>query len=164
MRWFRENTGARPEELTPDAQDVDDSPPALRRSLADLIRLINQRSGQLPGEAVVRARWITDTLDAIVDVPEGRSLDIQAVVLIRGIVDDYLPTTIQSYLAIAEEQRDSGRLHGGTPTATLLEQIEVLQNAASDMLGTTREEHLDMLASQANFLRTKFTRSDLDLR
>ena len=163
VKRFRNGTGGRQERPPADASDIDDGPPALRLSISGLNRFINLNAGRLPGQAVVQARWITDILLEIIDVPEGRSLDIEALVLVRSTAEDYLPTTLRTYLAIAEDQRDRTYFDGPTPTGTLLEQLDYLQSAASSALLDSRQENAHALINQSNFLRTKFTGSDLDL-
>ena len=82
---------------------------------------------------------------------------------INGIVGDYLPTTLRAYLdldpALTERPGPSGR----TPRAALREQLDALAGAADDLLDAAQAHDVDALFTQGNFLRTKFTRSDLDL-
>jgi hypothetical protein len=79
------------------------------------------------------------------------------------MVDDYLPTTLRAYLnldpSVTEQPGPSGR----SPRAALREQLESLSAAAQEMLDATRSQDVDALFTQGNFLKTKFTRSDLDL-
>jgi hypothetical protein len=99
----------------------------------------------------------------VIDTSADHDLDIYAVVQINGVVDDYLPTTLRTYLnldpSLAEQVGPSGR----TPRAALIEQLDALQDAADDLLHAAQARDVDALVSQGNFLRTKFTGSDLDL-
>ena len=163
MTWFRrvfgEEEAARPQ---PEAEE-DDSPDALRRRLWQVVRFINANAGKLPVEGVVTARAVTDSIGQVIDTSADHELDIYAVVQINGIVDDYLPTTLRAYLnldpALTERAGPSGR----TPRAALREQLDALQDAADELLRAAQARDVDALASQGNFLRTKFSRSDLDL-
>ncbi|MEV8512038.1 hypothetical protein [Dactylosporangium sp. NPDC051484] len=128
------------------------------RRLTDAERFINRNAGRLPGHAVVRARWLTDTLREIVGTAQTRPLDIHAVVLIRGTLEDYLPTTLHTYLALDDAARQLPQ-----PTEELLEQLELLHQTASGVLVAVRSQDADALLIQGNFLRTKFSGSDLDL-
>ncbi len=70
-----------------------------RRCALDLAlvnRFVNQNSGRLPGESVVTARRITDLLREVIDTSEIRPLDVYAVISIKGILRDYLPTTLRA--------------------------------------------------------------------
>ena len=160
--WIRRlrNQPASPEPAAP--QD-DDAPEQLRLRLWSLVQFINRNAGKLPVEAVVLARQVTDTLRAVIETSSEQALDVYAVVQINGMVKDYLPTTLQAYLkldpTLAEQVGRSGR----TPRAALREQLEALRDAADELLTATRSHDVDLLFTQGNFLRTKFTRSDLDL-
>ncbi|UWP80360.1 hypothetical protein [Dactylosporangium fulvum] len=131
---------------------------AMLRRLTDAERFINRNAGRLPGRAVTRARWLTDTLREIVGTAQIRPLDVQAVVLVRGTLEDYLPTTLHTYLALDDAARQRPQ-----PTEALLEQLEILQQSVSDVLVAVRSQDADALLIQGNFLRTKFSGSDLDL-
>jgi hypothetical protein len=144
-------------------QEDPDTPDALRRRLWERVQEINRNAGRLPVEAVVIARQITDTIREVIETSDDRPLDVYAVVQINGIVDDYLPTTLHAYLNLDPSVTVQVGPSGRTPRAALREQLESLRTAATEMLEATRAHDVDALFSQGNFLRTKFTRSDLDL-
>lgn len=164
MAWFR-----REHENAPDtaahapAADPDASPEQLRQTLLALNRFINQNSGRLPGQAVVDARQVTDTLADIIDTSDARALDVYAAISVEGTLTDYLPTTLKSFLAVDEHLVDRPRPSGRTPTQSLLEQIHDLQTSSSAVLIAARDQDADALITQGSFLRTKFSGSDLDL-
>ena len=171
MTWFRRARGddARPPSA-PDAPpgattalDPDDSPAALRTALLRNIRSINASSGRLPNAAVVSARRVTDTIREIIDTSEVRPLDVYAVISVRATLEDYLPTTLRNYLAVDEALLETPRASGRTPRQSLLEQIAALQSSASAVLEAAQNSDVDALMTQGNFLRTKFSGSDLDL-
>jgi predicted oxidoreductase len=144
-------------------QEDQDAPDALRRRLWELVQFINKNAGRLPVEAVVVARQVTDTIREVIDTSDDRPLDVYAVVQINGIVGDYLPTTLRTYLNLDPSVTEQVGPAGRTPRAALREQVEALRTATEEMLQATRSHDADLLFSQGNFLRTKFTRSDLDL-
>ncbi|MEU8665222.1 hypothetical protein, partial [Actinoplanes philippinensis] len=89
MRWFRR----------PGPPDVPRRPdPAAM--IDDLDRFINRSSGGLPGWAVVEARWITDTLRAVLATPP---VEVTTEILVTGTAGDYLPTTLRGSLAVGDE-------------------------------------------------------------
>lgn len=164
MSWLRRTLGGpdpAPDEHGPDT--AGDTPEALRDALAGVIRLVNRNAGQLPGVAVVRARRLTDTLLEIIDTSAVRPLDVYAVITVRSTLGDYLPTTVQGYLAVPEEMRDIVRGTGLSPTTSLLEQLDALQTSALSVLAAAQNQDADALMTQGAFLRTKFSGSDLDL-
>lgn len=161
MPWFRR--GERPAVAPPLQDDPADSPEALRAAITSVNRLVNASAGRLPLKAVVAARRITDVLAEVVDTSEVRPLDIHAVISVRSTVTDYLPTTVRSYLAVDEALVDVPRASGRTPTESLMEQLDALEEAALGVLEAIQHQDVDALLTQGTFLRTKFSRSDLDL-
>lgn len=167
MTWFRRVLAppAAPAPAPPAAEPESDGddPATLRSHLVRLNRLINQNSGRLPGESVVTARRVTDVLREVVDTSEVRPLDIYAVISIKAMVQDYLPTTLRGFLALDPAQLTVARPSGRTPIESLQEQLEGLLEAATSLLRAAQAQDADALLSQGSFLRTKFSRSDLDL-
>jgi hypothetical protein len=162
MTWFRRVFGDEDDHAQPPPPD-DDSPAALRDRLWQLVRFVNGNAGKLPVEAVVTARSITDTIGQVIDTSSEHELDVYAVVQINGIIGDYLPTTLRTYLGLNPALTETAGPSGRTPRAALREQLDALQAAANDLLAAASARDVDALASQGNFLRTKFSRSDLDL-
>lgn len=167
MTWFRRvfGEGGPDGGSPPDAASTeqDDSPDALRRRLWKLVQYVNGHAGALPVEAVVAARELTDTVARVIDTSSEHSLDIYAVVQINGIVDDYLPTTLRTYLSLDPSLTDRPGTAGRSPRSALREQLADLQSAADELLRAAQSQDVDALLSQGNFLRTKYSRSDLDL-
>jgi predicted amidohydrolase len=111
----------------------------------------------------VTARRITDLLSEVVDTSDVRPLDVYAVISVRAAVTDYLPTTLRSFLAVDEDLVDVPRATGRTPAESLLDQLDSLETSALAVLEAAQQQDVDALMTQGNFLRTKFSRSDLDL-
>lgn len=159
-RWREAEPAPRPSEPDPEAED---SPAALREALARLVGFVNRSAGRLPGESVVAARAVGDTLREVIDTSNDRDLDIYAVVSVKAILNDYLPTTLRAYLALDPDTTGVPRPSGRTPEQSLLEQLDSLRSAARDVLVATQKQDADALLTQGSFLRTKFSRSDLEL-
>ncbi|GLY07714.1 MULTISPECIES: hypothetical protein [Actinoplanes] len=154
MRWFRRTDADR------DPSPAAVEPPDPAAMLDDLDRFINRGAAGLPGWAVVQARWITDTLRTIT---ASTPLETTTMILVTGSAGDYLPTTLRAYLAVDEHLRDRPRGDGRTPDDLLHDQLADLHTAATSALAAVRDRDVDAMQTQSNFLRTKFTRSDLDL-
>jgi hypothetical protein len=161
MTWFRRGSDTPP--VQPEPEENKDAPDALRLRLWDLVQFINRSAGKLPVEAVVVSRQITDTIREVIETSNDRDLDVYAVVAINGIVDDYLSTTLRTYLNLDASLTEQVGPSGRTPRAALREQVDSLALAADELLHATQSHDVDALFTQGNFLRTKFTRSDLDL-
>jgi hypothetical protein len=108
----------------------------------------------MPARAVVEARALTDTLGEIIDTSTVRPLDVYAVITVRGTLTDYLPTSVNRYVAAPTTD---------ATTASFVEQIGALQTSATATLEAIQRQDADALMTQGNFLRTKFSGSDLDL-
>jgi hypothetical protein len=162
VTWFRRGHDSPAASREEDEQRTD-SPDELRLRLWPLVQFVNRNAGKLPVEAVVVSREITDTIREVIDTSLERELDVYAVVSINGIVDDYLPTTLRTYLNLDPSLTEQVGPSGRTPRAALREQVDSLAAAADELLAATRAHDVDALSTQGNFLRTKFTRSDLDL-
>ncbi|UDY23240.1 hypothetical protein [Nocardioides sp. Kera G14] len=149
--WFRHRANTESVATEPDP----DSPEALEAAHAELVRMINRNAGRLPVAAVVAARRVTDLVDDILEsLADDQDPDIQAIVSVRGIVRDYLPTTLNRYLALQPDPEHAEQV---------TEQLDALALAADEVLTATRSRDADDLLTQGNFLRTKFSGSDLDL-
>lgn len=161
LRWWGDADDAPAPAAGPAPDQADDAvgdPEQIRRRISDAEHFVNQQASRLPAAAVVKARWLTDTLREILDTSATRPLDIHAVLLVRNTVEDFLPTTLRSYLTLEASMRDRP-----APVPELLAQLDLLQEAASNILVAVRAQDRDALATQGNFLRTKFSGSDLDL-
>ena len=140
------------------------APTRSARASSELNTFINANAGRLPAAAVVTPAG-SRTRSARSSTPrEVRPLDIYAVLLGQG---HRRATTCRRRCAAtwpwtatcATRRRASGR----TPTQSLLEQLDALQESASATLVAARNQDADALMTQGNFLRTKFSGSDLDL-
>jgi len=161
MTWFRKH-----EAPPPVVEEDTDSPVALLRALDQLVGFVNHNAGKLPGESVVAARRVTDTVREVIDTADDSDsggLDVYAIMSVKGIVNDYLPTTLRAYLALDPQVLDVRRPTGRTPQESLLEQITSLWTGAADVLTAAQAKDADALVTPGNFLQTKFTGSDLDL-
>jgi hypothetical protein len=158
----RKDDAPKPAPVDP-APPAEDDPHVIGNKIWEQIRFVNASAGQLPTSAVVEARGVTDTLREIVGTSQVRPLDVYTLVALRGIVYDYLPTTLRTYLSLDRSLVDVPRPNGQTPRQSLDEQLASLQDAADRVLEATRAQDVDAVMTQGNFLSTKFSRSDLDL-
>lgn len=160
--WFRRAQDRAQDAVGPQ-DDPEDRPEALLNRMFELVREVNRNAGRLPAEAVVVARRVLDAVREVIDTAAERELDVRAVVSLRGILGDYLPTTLRTFLALDPSVLDVPRPSGRTPTGSLIEQLETLWASATDLLDAIRAQDADAMLTQGSFLRTKFTGSDLDL-
>ena len=141
----------------------DDSPQALRGLVGQAVTFLNANSGTLPAAAVVNARHLTDTMSRVVEAAATARLNIHDLIALSATLNDYLPTTLQTYLKVDPALRDVPRASGLTPTVSLMRQLAALQTSTDAMLTAIATQDADALMTQGSFLSTKFARSDLDL-
>lgn len=146
-----------------DRVDPGDTPEALMRLCAQTDEFVDRNAGRLPTAVVVDVRSLTDVMRAVVATTAVRPLDVHALVSVRAVLEDYLPTTLKRYLAVDEALLDTARSGAPSPRDSLHEQVAALHAAASTTLTAVRAQDVDALSTQGRFLRTKFTASDLDL-
>lgn len=133
----------------------DDSTPVLRRKHAEVITEINRCGADLPPVGTVLARRVTDAVGAILARDDVDTIDVHARIAINAMLSDYLPNAIGTYVAAARAGRHD--------VPVLVEQLDALHDSAVSVLAATQAHDLTALETQSMFLRTKFTKSDLDL-
>jgi hypothetical protein len=143
--------------------------PALRTALDALVRRINASSWRLPAAAVVEARDITDRLGQLLDHEErmaasGGGADAYEMTTLTAAIRDYLPTSIDTYLALPAEFLDSHRNADGlTPAEELVDQLHVMEKGVTELAHAIYSGDVQRLSVQGRFLDAKFSSSDLDL-
>ncbi|MFW0789040.1 hypothetical protein [Gordonia sp. CPCC 205333] len=141
----------------------EDSPAELNRMVTELVWYINAHAGRLPNQAVVTSRYVCDLLTATIATSTTRELDVYAVISVRAIASDYLRTSLGTYLAAAQTLGGSTTDRTDPNAALLDEQLNLLWDSAAEVFAAAKSRDLDALRTQGNFLRTKFSRSDLQL-
>jgi len=164
--WFRRARQPEPAPPAPPRDrvvDPGDSPEALATLCAQTDAFVNRNAGRLPAAVVVDVRSLTDVLRAVVATTAVRPLDVHALISVRAVLEDYLPTTLTRYLAVDASLLDPARPRSPTPRDSLHEQVAALHASATTTLAAVKAQDVDALSTQGRFLRTKFTASDLDL-
>ncbi len=151
MSWFQR---VRDPAVTPRDPDPDAEKETLLNDLLLLRGYLNRHADRLPAESVVTAHQIGDVLRNVLDAAGNQALDAHTAVRLRGFLADYVPTTVRSFLAVSTDRESAGILQ---------EQLESLLDEADGLAASVRSYDTDALRIQGTFLRTKFSRSDLDL-
>ena len=154
MNWRRQSR--RPSVVQAHASDGLPDAERLHAVLVQVRRSMNQAAGRLPVRCLVTALEIIDLLRQIVASAGVRPLEIQTVVWLERFLDDYLPTSVRSFLAIGDPAP-------AVAIGELQHQLDVMLDEAGERLAALRAMDTDAMRSHGAFLRTKFTRSDLDL-
>ena len=151
MAWLQRG---RDPAVVPQDPDPDEEKTALLNDLQVLRGYLNRHADQLPTVSVVTAHQIGDVLRAVLDAAGDRPLDAHTAVRLRGFLTDYVPTTVRSFLAVSTYRDSAGILQ---------DQLASLLDEADRLAASARSFDTDALLTQGTFLRTKFSRSDLDL-
>ena len=143
-----------------DADDI----PELRRQLEGLVARVRQSAGRLPIAAVPQILELADLLDKVLLYVErqrtlGASVDTRALVTVSSAIEDYLPTTIDAFLAIPFD----GEPEHAPAAELLMSQLALLENGMGDVATAVFAGDAHRLAVQGRFLETKFGEHDLTL-
>ncbi|RYG76442.1 hypothetical protein EU513_12070 [Yimella sp. RIT 621] len=142
----------------PEGDDV----PSLLRHNQSLVLEINQSAAHLPGLGVVLARSVTDTVRTVLTSPEANMLDISVRVAIFGVLTDYLPSTIRTYVG-ASRAAAPGSPEMAAADDQLVEQLTALRRSVGELAEASRMRDVQALQVHGRFLESKFGQSDLDL-
>jgi hypothetical protein len=136
----------------------------LNRELVSIVRRVNRAGGQMPSGAVPAVHEVEDELRPLLDYLQVNEVTEAEMIPVRALVTDYLPTTVDRFIALPPEFAATHRgRHGLTPAQDLLTQLRILAEAAQECALAIYKGDAMELANQGRFLQTKFTRSDLDL-
>lgn len=152
MGWLSELLRGEPEPPAPAAPEeavIRDDLPFLKGAVADLVREINASAGRLPAVAVVSSRRITDTLASVLELGAEQSLSVETKMAIRGIVTDYLPTTLRTYVK-------AERAGEASAADELRKQVDELSRAARRLLEAVQRHDKDAQRVQGMFLESKY--------
>lgn len=127
---------------------------------ADLVTLPGQLLGRVSAEVVAEVEAICA---ALLDTLPRVSGSFEQSEIVRRTATDYLPSTLNVYLALPRSWAESEPVHGdSTALEELREQLATLRTGADRMLAAALEADADRLLANGYFLRQRFDRSDLD--
>lgn len=139
-------------------------PQVLERELTDLVRRVNRGGDRMPEGGVPAVREVEDVLRPLLRYLGANPATETEMIPVRSMVRDYLPTTVNTFLALPPDFAATHRNRlGRTPAEDLLEQLRLLGEGAQEYATAIYAGDAQQLTNQGQFLATKFTRSDLDL-
>lgn len=135
------------------------TPEARSRSLAERAWTVHRRVDEAYEElgpfATVMARRILDGVAAVLKQAGSEDrLDIRATVTLERILEDYLPTTLRTYARAR---------HDPSSVPQVERQLVHLATAVEEILVAVRDNNVQDLQVQGDFLDTKYNGSDLRL-
>ena len=163
-RWLRREPKAPPAPAAPSAAD---EVAALQAALRAVVQRVNRAADRLPVGVVPQVRAIEDALRELLEhvaATAGSATSAQERFTLAATVNDYLPTSIDTYLALPPAFAQTHRTLGGlTPGDELLEQLVLLDSAVRDLALAVYSGDAERLSTQGRFLDSRFATSELDL-
>lgn len=166
-RWRRLFTPGDPVE-PPSAASPPDELAAIRQQLDTVIHRVRSSSGRIPPAAVMRARDIGDEVAQLVRELDrrrrsGSSIDALVVATLESTVNDYLPTSVDSFLAVTDQGGIGGDAARRGAEDQLYSQLELLSSGMQELVDSVRSGTANPLDVQGRFLEAKFGKNDLRL-
>lgn len=136
----------------------------LSRTLTEIVRRANRNGNRMPEGGIPALHEVEDEIRPLLTYLSKHRVNELEMIPVRALVTDYLPTTVERFLALPGDfaLRHRGRA-GLTPAQDFLAQLNILSRAAKECAEAIYVGDAHELAAQGTFLQTKFTRSDLDL-
>lgn len=153
----------------PDPRPPGDELAGLRAALAAVVSQVRAESGRLPTGAIPEVRETADQIVELLDYCEataraGDTVEPFAMFTLSAAITDYLPTSIDGYLALPPAFLANHRSPTAqSPAEELVAQLVVLRRGMVELAASVYAGDSQRLTSQRRFLETKFSGSDLDL-
>lgn len=131
-----------------------------RELSSDLARLTSnarRNKHRLPADAYISVLECCQTLDSVVDAEKQTpSQDARLRYELEAMINDYLPSVLENYLAIPVDMVSRRLPSGKTADEELTEQLGLLQAQADSLYASRHGRTSTKLADTGNFLREKF--------
>jgi len=139
-----------PAPVTPVTEDL--SP-----ALAWVSSHAKQNKRRLPSESYVTVLETCQTLDAVIDAERRQpTADARFEYELAAMVNEYLPSVLQGYLAIPPTMTEHKQPNGRTPKEELAEQLQLLSGQAEALHSSRHGYTSAELTTTGNFLRERF--------
>lgn len=132
-------------------------PDDLASALAWVTSHAKQNKHRIPSADYVTILETCHTLDAVIDTQRTQPAeDAKFEYELEAIVREYLPTVLQSYLAVPPSMMNDPQPNGRTPSEELTEQMGLLSGHADALHSSRHRQTSADLTSNGNFLRERF--------
>ena len=157
-------------EAAPDTAEAPSTKPAhdevaeLTDRLTTLVRTVNRSGAKMPEGGVPGVRAIEDVLRPLLTYLAANPPTESEMNPVRSTLTDYLPTTLETFLALPKEFAHTHRNRSGrTPAEELVEQLHLLEAGVVEYAQSIYAGDAQQLSNQGRFLQTKFGKTDLTL-
>lgn len=118
----------------------------------------------MPEGGVPQVREVEDVLRPLLHYLVAHPATEAEMLGVRAMINDYLPTTVRSFLKLPTSFAETHRNRAGrTPVDELLLQLELLAEGAQEYATAIYAGDAQRLTNQGRFLESKFARSELSL-
>ncbi len=137
-------------------------PRVVRQSLD---RAYQSTHGRLPADVQSQVAHIRQAILELLPHTAEFPVGSQDLFVLQRTAEDYLPTTIQAYLALPPAYAAERVVQDGkTPLEVLKEQLELLDQQMEEVAEAVHRRDTDRLLAQGIFLEERFGRRDEPLR
>jgi hypothetical protein len=137
---------------------------ALRASLAALHTRVLASGHDLPDGATPQFRRIEDALLTVLDHPSTAQGSPEQMFLLTALITDYVPTSVDTYLALPPQLSFWRRAPGSDEAAMeLRRQLELLEDRCWELAAAVTEGNVQALKNQSRFLEGRFGTSSLKI-
>ncbi|MFI5266174.1 MAG: hypothetical protein ACHQ7M_02235 [Chloroflexota bacterium] len=155
-RWEHAHDLPRPP-LSPSAQDRERAgvrEPVHRPEVA------RQREPKpsLPLDIQVKVEQIRRKVEVLLQQRDRFPFGSEDLYMIRATRDDYLPRTLNAYMAVPPVQRERSMPSGKTPLQELKEQLSLLDTKLDEVAEDLQRQNFDRLLANRRFLEHRFGR------
>lgn len=148
----------------PDPEEPLPTPQEMADSLTWLVRKVNRAGGRMPEGGVPAVREVEDVLRPLLEYLQQQPATEAEMIGVRAMVTDYLPTTVDTFLALPAQFAQTHRNRSGrSPEEEFLQQLELLAEGAGETATAIYAGDAQLLTNQGRFLQNRFARSELDL-
>lgn len=128
-------------------------------------RVQRMAQGKLPLEAMTKVQAILTSITDLLPVAGTFPAGSQDLFVIQRMATDYLPATLQPYLALPPDYARTRPLASGrTALQELLEQLEVLDSKMDEITDAVHQQDRDRLLANGRFLEERFGGRDGGLK
>lgn len=136
----------------------------LARRLTEIVRQANRNGAKMPEGGVPGVRAIEDRLRPLLTYLAAHPPTEEELIPVRATLTDYLPTTLDTFLALPTEFARTHRNRAGrSPAEELVEQLGLLESGVEEYAQSIYAGDAQQLSNQGRFLQTKFGKTDLTL-
>ncbi|HEY8695807.1 MAG TPA: hypothetical protein VIR57_24045 [Chloroflexota bacterium] len=116
------------------------------------------RNNSLPLDVQVKVEQIRRKVEVLLQQRDRFPFGSEDLYIVRATRDDYLPRTLDAYLAVPPARRERSMPSGKTPVQELKEQLTLLDTKLDEVVEDLQRQNVDRLLANRHFLEHRFGR------